>query len=133
MEIKLTPHEANQYSPLSLAFIGDSVYETRVRERLILDANRPAGELHRLAVERVCAEYQSECAERLIGEDVLSEEELQVFKRGRNTKVTPPKHSTVIQYRNATGLECLFGYLYLTARHERIDSLFELCWNVEHK
>ena len=130
MKIELTSHEALQYSPLTLAFIGDSVYEQRVRERLILEANRPARELHRLAVERVCAEYQSDCMMRMQADEVLTETEAEVFKRGRNTKMNVPKHSTVAQYRNATGLECLFGYLYLTAQHERIDELFELCWTV---
>jgi ribonuclease-3 family protein len=124
----MTDREANQYSPLALAFLGDSVYEQKVRERLLLTANMPANTLHKLAVERVCAEYQSERILRIIDGEVLTDREYEVFKRGRNAKVNAPKHSTVMEYRNATGLECLFGYLYLTAQHERIDTLFELCW-----
>ncbi|MBR1739131.1 MAG: ribonuclease III [Ruminococcus sp.] len=123
----MTPQEARQYSPLTLAFLGDSVYEQLVRERLVLMANRPAGELHRLAVEKVRAEYQSAGVLKLIDEGRLSDEELDIFRRGRNSKVNPPKHSTFMEYRNATGLECLFGYLYLTAQTERIRELFELC------
>jgi len=119
-----------QYSPLTLAFLGDSVYEQRVRERLVLAHNMPANALHKLAVERVCAEYQSQCAVRLLADKILSERETEVFKRGRNAKVNAPKHSTVSEYRNATGLECLFGYLYLTAELDRIDELFEICWNI---
>lgn len=90
----------------------------------------PANALHKLAVKRVCAEYQSVCILKIIDMNILSERENDVFKRGRNTKVNAPKHSTVMEYRNATGLECLFGYLYLTAQLERIDELFEICWNV---
>ncbi len=129
MQTELTPHQARQYSPLTLAFLGDSVYEQLVRERLVLTANMPAGELHRLAIKKVCAEYQSEKVLELIDSGTLTEEELEIFKRGRNTKVNPPKHSTVSEYRNATGLECLFGYLYLTNKHQRIEELFELCWD----
>ncbi|MBQ8965306.1 ribonuclease III domain-containing protein [Ruminococcus sp.] len=128
MHIEMTRREANQYSPLALAFIGDSVYEQLVRERIILAANMPANKLHKLAVSRVCAEYQSECVELLLENGTLTEGEQEVFKRGRNTKVNAPKHSTIAQYRNATGLECLFGYLYLTAQLERIDVLFDICW-----
>ena len=128
MDIEMTRHEANQYSPLSLAFLGDAVYEQLVRTKILLAADMPSHKLHRLAVSRVCAEYQSECAALLQEQGVLTENEAEVFKRGRNTKVNAPKHSTIAEYRNATGLECLFGYLYLTAQHERIDVLFGLCW-----
>ncbi len=126
----MSEREANQYSPLTLAFMGDAVYEQKVRERLILGHNMPANALHKLAVERVRAEYQSKCILKIIGDGILTERENDVFKRGRNAKVNPPKHSTVMEYRNATGLECLFGYLYLTAEHERIEQLFDICWSM---
>lgn len=118
-----------QYSPLALAFIGDAVYEIKVREKLILAANMPANALHKLAVKRVCAEYQSQAVLKILDSAMLSEKENDVFKRGRNTKVNAPKHSTIAEYRNATGLECLFGFLYLTGKQSRIDELFEICWN----
>lgn len=124
----MTERDANQYSPLALAFLGDSVYEQLVRERILLAANMPANKLHRLAVSRVCAEYQSACVDMLTDREELTDRELEVFKRGRNTKVNAPKHSTIAEYRNATGLECLLGFLYLTAQHERIEALFKLCW-----
>lgn len=130
MQINMSVREAKQYSPLALAFLGDSVYEQLVRERLILTANMPAHRLHSLAVERVCAEYQSACVDRLLEMEIFSEDELDIFKRGRNTKMNPPKHSTVQDYRNATGLECLFGYLYLTAQIRRIEEIFEICWDI---
>lgn len=127
----MSEREANQYSPLALAFLGDAVYEQKVRERLILAANMPANTLHKLAVDRVCAEYQSQRILKIIDMGLLTERETEVFRRGRNAKVNPPKHSTIMEYRNATGLECLFGYLYLTAQHERIEELFQLCWEDE--
>lgn len=129
MQINMTEREANQYSPLALAFLGDSVYEQLVRERILLAANMPANKLHKLAVSRVCAEYQSACVEMFMERNELTEGELEVFKRGRNTKVNAPKHSTIAEYRNATGLECLFGYLYLTSQTGRIETLFGLCWD----
>lgn len=129
----MSEREANQYSPLTLAFMGDAVYEQKVRERLVLAHNMSANALHRLAVEKVCAEYQSECILKIIEDGILTEREMDVFKRGRNAKVNPPKHSTFMEYRNATGLECLFGYLYLTAEHERIEQLFEFCWEMKDK
>lgn len=93
----------------------------------------PANALHKLAVERVCAEYQSKCILKILGDGILTERENDVFKRGRNAKVNAPKHSTVMEYRNATGLECLLGYLYLTAEHDRIDELFEICWQIKEQ
>lgn len=120
-----------QYSPLALAFIGDAVYEQLVRERLILKANTSANALHIMAVERVCAEYQSAAIQKLIEDGVLSEQEHDVYKRGRNSNgINPPKHSSVAEYRSATGLETLFGFLKLTDRTERIEELFSLIWEL---
>ena len=118
--------DAMQYSPLALAFIGDGVYEIRVREKLILEANMPADKLHKLTVERVCAEYQAKAVRKWLYEGLLNEQEMDIFKRGINAR----KHSTVGEYRMATGLECLFGFLYLTGREERIGELFEAAWSV---
>ena len=118
--------DAMQYSPLALAFIGDGVYEIRVREKLILEANMPAD---KLTVERVCAEYQAKAVRKWLDEGLLNEQEMDIFKRGRNAKgINAPKHSTVGEYRMATGLECLFGFLYLTGREERIGELFDGLW-----
>ena len=76
--------DAMQYSPLALAFIGDGVYEIRVREKLILEANMPADKLHKLTVERVCAEYQAKAVRKWLYEGLLNEQEMDIFKRGRN-------------------------------------------------
>ena len=126
--VTLDRHSAMQYSPLTLAFLGDAVYEQLVRERLVLTANMPVNKLHKLAVERVRASYQSSGVAAV--EDMLTEDEFAVYKRGRNAGGhTPPKSSDAVDYRRATGLESLFGYLYLTGASERISELFDVIWN----
>ena len=121
----MTKIEARQYSPLALAFVGDAVYEQLVRDELILTANMPVRKLHSLAVQKVCAEYQSAAVRALIENEVLTEEEQEIFKRGRNAGgITAPKHSTVADYRAATGLECLFGFLHLVGEKNRIEELY---------
>lgn len=72
--------DAMQYSPLALAFIGDGVYEIRVREKLILEANMPADKLHKLTVERVCAEYQAKAVRKWLYEGLLNEQEMDISK-----------------------------------------------------
>lgn len=125
---KLTEREANSYSPLTLAFLGDSVYDTLIREYLLRQANMPVAKLHSAKIKLVCAEFQSKAYDLVA--DVLTEHELSVLKRGRNaTGNTVPKHADAAEYRRATALECLFGYLYLTGQNERIRELFELIIN----
>lgn len=121
----LTEREANAYSPLTLAFLGDSVYDTLVREHLLRKANMPVSRLHSAKVKLVCAEFQSDAYEKVA--ENLSEHELSVLKRGRNaTGNTVPKHADALQYRRATAIESLFGFLYITGRMERIRELFAL-------
>ncbi len=111
------------YSPQALAFLGDAVYELLVRERIVLKANRPVSEPHLQAVEQVRASYQSQAY--AVIEPLLTEEEAAALKRGRNlNSVKPPKNGNVRDYRRATGLESLFGYLYVQGRLERINELF---------
>lgn len=106
-------------SPLTLAFVGDGVYELMVRERLVRQANRPSGELHKLSVSMVCARAQSAAIEKLMPE--LSEDEAAVYRRGRNAHTV----RTGGDYHQATGLEALFGYLYLTGNISRLHVLFD--------
>lgn len=121
----LTERDVNMYSPLSLAFLGDSVYDTLVREYLLRIANMPVSKLHSAKVQLVCAEFQSEAYERLM--EYLTEKELAVLKRGRNaTGNTVPKHADAVEYRRATAVECLMGYLYLLGQNERISELFTI-------
>lgn len=124
----MTEREAKQYSPLTLAFLGDSVYERLVRKRLLVNANMPVGKLHELTIKKVCAEYQSKAVDRI--SDMLTESEADIVKRGRNASgMTVPKHASVAEYRKATSLECLFGYLELIGAKERIEEIFEACMN----
>ena len=105
-------------SPLTLAFVGDGVYSLMVRERLASEANRPNGALHNMAVHQVRAEAQAAAVERLL--PLLSEEEEAVYKRGRNAHTARSGND----YHKATGLEALFGYVYLTGRIDRLRELF---------
>ena len=108
-------------SPLALAFVGDGVYSLMVRERLLCEANRPVNDLHRQSVRDVRAEAQAAAMSRIM--EHLTEEEEAVFKRGRNAHTA----RSGADYHRATGLESLFGYLYLAGRIERIRELFRLC------
>lgn len=130
MNISLDHRTVNQYSPLTLSFLGDSVYEIYVRAKIVLYANMPANKLHSIAVKKVCAEYQAMAMNKLLEQGFLTEDEQYIARRGKNaTGVSPPKHSTATQYRFATGLECLFGFLYLEGKNERLDEIFEFVWN----
>lgn len=112
-------------SPLTLAFIGDTVFDLLVREDIICDANRPANDLHNLAVKKVRASAQAEFVQKLM--PVLTEAELAVFKRGRNAKSGHlPKNASQSDYHMATGFEALFGYLYMSGEIERIKELYSL-------
>ncbi len=114
-------------SPSVLAFVGDGVYGLCVRTKLSL-INRPSGELHKLSVEYVNASAQAKAFSVI--ESQLSEDELSVFKRGRNFHTNgTPKSATAKEYHTATGLEALFGYLYLDGKQDRISELFEIIWN----
>lgn len=125
----LSADEARQYSPLSLAFLGDSVYEEFVRTELVLEANMPPGRLHEKAVQIVCAKFQSKAARYLL-ESSFTEEEEYIFKRGRNSStISAPKSAKNSDYRAATGLEAVFGFLALTGRLERAGELYRTIRN----
>ncbi|MBR2499841.1 MAG: Mini-ribonuclease 3 [Clostridia bacterium] len=116
---------AREYSPLTLALIGDGVYELYVRSVIVGRANAPAGKIHKECVKYVKAKAQADAAKLML--ENLSEEELWIFKRGRNAKApTVPKNADVTDYRLATGFEALIGYLYLEGREERITELCKI-------
>lgn len=122
----LSKEQAKLYSPLTLAFMGDSVYEQLVRRELVLEANRPAGELHAQAVKLVNAVYQSKAAHFLL-DGIFSEDEEYIFKRGRNANgISAPKSARNSDYRAATGLEAVFGFLALTGENERCEELYNV-------
>lgn len=121
---KIPIQNPNTYSPLALAFLGDAVYGLLVRERLLLTANRPARRLHTLSVQAVNARAQAEAVEKIL--PMLTEEELAVYKRGRNAHPGhTPKNQSEGDYHSATGLEALFGWLYLHGAEERLRALFD--------
>ena len=118
----LTPEQLSTVSELALAHVGDAVFELMVRVHLAAVGGKN-GSLHRASVEMVNAAAQAGDMEKLL--PFLTEEEAEVFRRGRNVKVhSVPKHARLGDYHAATGLEALFGYLYLLGRRERLSALF---------
>ena len=117
--------DVNKISMLGLAHVGDAVYELLYRSKLCADGHTAVAEMHRMTVAFVRAEAQAEAAAKLL--PVLTQEEASVYKRGRNAKVNSVPHNADIgQYHAATGLEALFGWLYLLGRTERINELFNI-------
>lgn len=111
-------------SPSTLAFVGDAYYGLLVRD-MLAEINRPVGELHASSVKLVKAGAQAQAFEAVA--PFLTEKELAVYKRGRNTHVnTVPKNATVAEYHSATGVEALFGYLHLSGEDERAKELFSI-------
>lgn len=120
LDDKCNPREM---STAALAFIGDAVYGLMVRERICCAGRHPVGAMHSKAVKAVRCEGQSLAMESLL--PLLSDDERAVFMRGRNTHTAHvPKNSEVADYRCATGLEALFGYIYLCGNIERLRELF---------
>lgn len=113
-------------SPSTLAFVGDAVYGVMVRAKLA-EVERPVGELHKRSVEYVNANAQSNAFELI--KELLTEEEMGIYKRGRNNHVGQiPKNATSGVYHSATGIEALFGFLYLRGETERLNMLFNCIW-----
>lgn len=130
-EPKMTQKEVNAMSALALAHVGDGVFELLVRTRLCMDGGLTNGRLHRDTVALVCAGAQSAFAERIM--PLLSEQEQAFFRRGRNAHVHGvPKNVTPLQYARATGLEALFGALYLLGQRARVQELFDVIWEDAH-
>lgn len=119
----LTPDQLRAISSIGLAHMGDAVFEVLVRTWLCEQGKATGKGLHQATIRMVCAESQAEKAERIL--PLLREEELAVFKRGRNAHVkSVPGHASRAQYGEATALEALFGWLYLGGQKERINALF---------
>ena len=118
-------------SELALAHVGDAVFELLVRTEMCCAAAVPVKDLHRRTVERVTAPAQAALVEKLLPH--LTEQELTVYKRGRNAHAHPaPKSATPGQYARATGLETLFGWLWLTGQKARISELYALGEEASH-
>jgi len=120
---KMSTEEVNEISMLGLAHVGDAVYELLVRSRLCTEGHRAVQDLHRSTVASVNAPAQAKAAQRLL--PALTEAEAAVYRRGRNAKVhSVPQHADIAEYHAATGLEALFGWLYLRGETGRISELF---------
>ena len=118
----VTEQEARNVSPVTLAFVGDAVFTLYVREKLVLNHTYSTGTLQKLSAEEVSAHGQNALLEKILPE--LTEDEIAVFKRGKNAKKpTRSKNATVTEYNNSTGLEALIGYLYLTGQYDRLEKL----------
>ena len=122
-DITLSP---NQVSPLSLAYIGDAVYELYIRSHIMQSVNMPVAKLHKAATHYVSAKSQAKIYHLI--KDKLTPEENDIFKRGRNAhSYTSAKNADIIDYRISTGLEALIGYTYIKKDIVRLEEIISLC------
>ena len=115
--------DARFKNPLVLAFLGDTVYDLYMRTHVVKNTGACINTVHKSAVGLVNARAQSQAAEIL--EPLFTEAEADIYRRGRNAKSGVPKNMSVTDYRRATGLEAVMGYLYLTGQYARLEELFE--------
>lgn len=121
---ELEAQDYRTFSALTLAYIGDCVFEMVVRTVVIHHSKKAVNDLHKKAIKFVKAESQALMMQGLLDEEILTEEERNIYKRGRNTKShTSAKNASIASYRKATGFEALIGYLYVTNQMERILEL----------
>jgi ribonuclease-3 family protein len=129
--VLLEPEAARQLSPLVLAYIGDTVFDLYVRTSLVLKRRGNAGALHRQSVALVNARAQAQLARRVF--ENLDADEKDIFMRGRNAKsATVPKNMSVADYRQATALEAVLGYLYLTGRTGKMEDILKEALDADH-
>ena len=122
--VRLPEDDMRAISSIGLAHIGDGVYELLVRTYLCAHGKATGKGLHRATVQLVCAPEQARRAQRIL--PLLTEEEQEVYRRGRNAHVhSIPQHASRTEYQQATALEALLGWLYLSGHRERINELFE--------
>lgn len=124
-KMQLEEINITDYSPLTLAYIGDGIYEIVIRTIIVDEANRQVNKIHKAASGLVKAGTQAKMIHLIM--DDLTEEEIQIFKRGRNAKaVTRAKNASMSEYRRATGFETLMGWLYLSGQSDRMMDLIML-------
>lgn len=122
LDSTISANDAKQFNPVVLAFVGDAVYSLYVRQKLSLSTDYKTGELQSLTSSVVSAHGQSELVNKIL--PLFTEEEKDIFKRGRNAKKgTRSKNADVAEYNRSTGFEAVLGFLYLTGRRARIDEL----------
>lgn len=116
----------NLINPLVIAYIGDAIYELMIRERLVNKNINKVNDLQKESIKYVSAKSQSNIVNRLIDNNLLTDLELDIYKRARNTKVNShPSSTDIITYKQATGLEAIFGYLYINNDLDRIKELID--------
>ena len=121
---ELKEQDYRSFGALTLAYIGDAVYDLIIRTSVVYKSQKQVNDLHKKATRFVKAEAQAVMIQALIDHEMLNEEELAVYKRGRNTKShTSAKNASIAAYRKATGFEAVIGFLYITGRTERILEL----------
>ena len=119
--------DANLYNGLSLAYIGDAVFELYVRKHALATGVTKVNNLHKKVVEYTRGEAQAKIIKEFISNNVLTEEEISIYKRGRNSHVNSNrKNIDLANYLDATGFEALIGYLYLKGNIERLEELINL-------
>lgn len=122
----------DQVNSLVLAYLGDSVYELLIRDYFIKQGINKVNNLQQKVTKYVSAKAQSKYINYLIDNKYLSENEIEVIKRGRNAKVfSHPKNTDILTYKWATALECLFGYLYINENKKRINEIIDIILGVE--
>ena len=127
-QFDITDVDIRTYSPLTLAYIGDGIFDLIIRSLVVAKGNARAGQLHRRTSQIVKAKTQAEIIESII--PLLTEEEEFAYKLGRNHRISgKPKHASVSEYSRATGLEAIFGYLHLTGNNERIQTLIHAAYD----
>lgn len=127
----LKENDIKQLNALALAYMGDAVLEQKVREHLLMSGRAKPNTLHREATKYVSAKAQCKVVHQMIEEKFLSEEELAVFRRGRNAKSgSVPKNTDVQTYRNSSGFEAVLGYLHLLKRYERAEEIINHAINL---
>ncbi|MEG9298766.1 Mini-ribonuclease 3 [Mangrovibacillus sp. Mu-81] len=126
--------DAKQINALALAYMGDAVYETYVRQFLLTKGKIKPNQLHRAATNYVSAKAQAAILKKLFEEDRLTDEEVSIVKRGRNAKSgSVPKNTDVQTYNHSTAFEALIGYLFLLNRTERLEELIKIIFELKGK
>ena len=124
-EMNMTKAQIDAISNLGLAHMGDCVYEMLVRAYLCAEGNKTVAQLHKQTISMVKATYQAAFVDKML--PLLTEEEMTYYRRGKNSHVhAVPKSATPAQYAKATGLEAMFGYLFLSGKKERANEIFNL-------
>lgn len=120
-----------QLNGLALAYVGDAIYEIYIRDYLVSQGKTRPNQLHKTATHYVSAKAQAALMKQMLDENLLSDEEISFYRRGRNAKsYTSAKNADITTYRISTGFEALMGYLHLTGQKERLETLIH--WCIEH-